>query len=46
MDENKNEVAVSLEANFNRKVVAVEDTMAEGDIWEWNVMLGYGNDVY
>jgi hypothetical protein len=27
-------------------IIPVEDLMSEGELWEWNLMMGRGNDIY
>lgn len=44
--ENKNEITISQESSLNRKVIPIEETMSDGDLWEWNTILGIGNDIY
>lgn len=46
MIENKNEIPNSLECDLSRKVVPVEETMSDGELWEWNLLHGIGNDIY
>lgn len=46
MMENNKEISLNTESYLNKSVMPVEDTLSDGELWEMNLMLGIGNDVY
>jgi hypothetical protein len=28
------------------RITPVEELMSDGELWEWNLMIGIGNDIY